>query len=168
MTNIQKSMKKKLTQVQGEIHKLKSQLDIPISFLLLLLEHAETKSLGCTLLGQQNEQISLTFPKHFKQQQNTLAFEIFTKINCILDHKSASINLKGFKSQKVCSRSPSRTKLEINKRKFSGKSTGISKLYKILINNPGTKEEKEKVEHVLNLVENENTTYQNLEMLQEQ
>jgi hypothetical protein len=47
---------------------------------------------------------------------------------------------------------PNRIELEINNRKFSEKSTGISKLYKILINNPGTKEETEKSEHVLNLV----------------
>lgn len=155
-----------------EIHKPELQLDSLISMVLLLLEHVETKSSGCTLLEQQHEQIpidiSRTLQATIEYTCFSRAYEIFTKINCILDHKNASINLKGFKSQKVCSPSPGRIELEINNRKFSRKSTGISKLYKILINNPGTKEEKEKVEHVLNLVGNENTAYQNPEMLQEQ
>lgn len=121
---------------------------MPLAIIVRTREHMETKSSGCVLLGIQREQIPIDISTILQATVECACFartyEIFTKINCILDHKNASINLKGFKSQKVCSPSPSRIELEINNTKFSGKSTGISKLYKILINNPGTKEEKEK------------------------
>lgn len=77
-----------------------------MSLLLLLPEHVETKLSGCTLVGQQCEQIPIDF---FRALQATTehtytccsrVYEIFTKINCILDHKNASVNLEGLKSQK--------------------------------------------------------------------
>lgn len=52
-------------------------------------------------------------------------------------------------------------KLEINNRKFSGKSLDIWKQCKTVLNNPGQKR-KGKLEHILNWIKNENTIYQKL------
>lgn len=74
---------------------------MPLAIIVRTREHVETKSSGCVLLGIQREQIPIDISSILQATVECAcfarAYEIFTKINCILDHKNAS----GFKRIQV-------------------------------------------------------------------
>ena len=110
--------------------------------------------------------IELIPSKHFTPKQQNIhssAYEIFSRIDHILGHKTSLNKFKQIEITSSIFSDHSAMKPEINHKKKTEKYTKIWKLNNMLLNNEWVnKKIKEEIKTYLEINENEDTTIQNL------